>query len=62
MCFMYRYPIILRQFSVRHNSGGSGRYTGGCGVYRELEFTKVSGTMYLWYFIYAYTVLFVWWH
>lgn len=35
-----RYPIILRQFSVRKGSGGSGRYRGGDGVVRELEFRR----------------------
>lgn len=33
-----RYPIILRQFSIRHGSGGRGAYTGGNGVIREIEF------------------------
>lgn len=35
-----RYPVILRQFSIRENSGGIGKYNGGNGVIRELEFTK----------------------
>lgn len=33
-----RYPIILRQFSIRHGSGGKGLYNGGDGVVREIEF------------------------
>ena len=33
-----RYPIILRQFSIRHGSGGRGLYNGGNGVVREIEF------------------------
>jgi len=33
-----RYPIILRQFSLRKGSGGKGRWNGGNGVIRELEF------------------------
>ncbi|KAK5939524.1 hypothetical protein PMZ80_007902 [Knufia obscura] len=33
-----RYPIILRQFSLRKGSGGRGRYNGGDGVTREIEF------------------------
>ena len=36
-----RYPVILRQFSIRRGSGGKGRYHGGDGVVRELEFTRV---------------------
>ncbi|MCJ1306051.1 hypothetical protein MMC08_008869, partial [Hypocenomyce scalaris] len=33
-----RYPIVLRQFSIRHGSGGRGLYNGGNGVVREIEF------------------------
>ncbi|KAL4862332.1 hypothetical protein BDV12DRAFT_190493 [Aspergillus spectabilis] len=33
-----RYPVILRQFSIRQGSGGIGAYRGGDGVIRELEF------------------------
>lgn len=33
-----RYPIILRQFSIRKGSGGKGLYHGGDGVIREIEF------------------------
>ncbi|GLA67451.1 hypothetical protein AtubIFM54640_010770 [Aspergillus tubingensis] len=33
-----RYPVILRQFSIRKGSGGRGLYRGGDGVIRELEF------------------------
>jgi 5-oxoprolinase (ATP-hydrolysing) len=32
-----RYPVLLRQFSLRRGSGGSGRHKGGNGVIRELE-------------------------
>ncbi len=33
-----RYPIILRQFSIRDGSGGEGEYRGGDGAIREIEF------------------------
>ncbi|KAK6373429.1 hypothetical protein LTS17_008449 [Exophiala oligosperma] len=33
-----RYPIILRQFSLRKGSGGKGQFNGGDGVTREIEF------------------------
>ncbi|KAF2168598.1 hypothetical protein M409DRAFT_65506 [Zasmidium cellare ATCC 36951] len=33
-----RYPIVLRQFSIRKGSGGEGLYRGGDGVLREIEF------------------------
>ena len=35
-----RYPVILRQFGLRSNSGGDGQYRGGDGVIREIEFMK----------------------
>lgn len=35
-----RYPIRLRSFSIRPNSGGAGRYTGGNGLVREIEFLR----------------------
>lgn len=37
-----RYPIILRQFALRPNSGGMGLHRGGDGVIRQLEFRKVN--------------------
>jgi len=33
-----RYPVRVRELSVRHGSGGSGRTRGGDGLCRELEF------------------------
>lgn len=30
-----RYPIMLKQFSIRENSGGKGKFRGGDGVIRE---------------------------
>eukprot|EP00474_Spongospora_subterranea_P010032 CRZ10490.1 hypothetical protein [Spongospora subterranea] len=36
--FERRYPVILRSFSIRKGSGGNGRFTGGDGVIREIEF------------------------
>lgn len=38
--FERRYPVILRQFSVRRGSGGKGRYKGGDGAIREIEFRQ----------------------
>lgn len=41
-----RYPVILRQFSIRQRSGGVGRYRGGNGVIREMVFREaVSASM-----------------
>jgi 5-oxoprolinase (ATP-hydrolysing) len=33
-----RFPVLLREFSIRKNSGGQGRFNGGDGVVRALEF------------------------
>ncbi len=35
-----RYPILLREFSIRRGSGGAGRYRGGDGLVREVEFLE----------------------
>lgn len=36
--FERRYPVILREFSLRPNSGGRGQHPGGDGVIRDIEF------------------------
>lgn len=33
-----RYPIFLKKFSLRADSGGKGKFNGGDGVVRELLF------------------------
>ncbi|CAN5908175.1 hypothetical protein BH11VER1_BH11VER1_36360 [soil metagenome] len=35
-----RYPVRLREFSLRHDSGGKGTWNGSNGVVREFEFLK----------------------
>jgi 5-oxoprolinase (ATP-hydrolysing) len=35
-----RYPVRVREFSIRRGSGGRGRHSGGDGVVRSLEFLK----------------------
>ena len=41
-----RYPVRLRQFSVRRGSGGDGAHRGGNGAIREIEFLQpMSGAM-----------------
>ncbi|MDR4507593.1 MAG: hydantoinase B/oxoprolinase family protein [Candidatus Brocadiaceae bacterium] len=32
-----RFPVMLREFSLRKNSGGTGAYRGGNGLIREIE-------------------------
>ncbi|KAF2157670.1 hypothetical protein K461DRAFT_264541 [Myriangium duriaei CBS 260.36] len=36
--FERRYPVILREFSLREGSGGKGQHSGGNGVVRDVEF------------------------
>ncbi|KAH6697217.1 hydantoinase B/oxoprolinase [Plectosphaerella plurivora] len=36
--FERRYPVLLREFSLRKGSGGRGRHRGGDGVVRDIEF------------------------
>ena len=35
-----RYPLLLRQFAIRRGSGGSGKFRGGDGLVREVEFLE----------------------
>lgn len=36
--FERRYPVLLREFSLRAGSGGAGKHCGGDGVIRDIEF------------------------
>ncbi|CAJ2502848.1 Uu.00g102420.m01.CDS01 [Anthostomella pinea] len=36
--FERRYPVVLREFSIRRGSGGGGQHRGGDGVVRDIEF------------------------
>jgi 5-oxoprolinase (ATP-hydrolysing) len=38
--FESRYPVFLREFSIREESGGLGKYRGGDGVIRDIEFLE----------------------
>ncbi len=42
-----RYPVMLREFSIRKNSGGSGKFRGGDGLVREVEFLEPLNTAIL---------------
>ncbi|MCI5121686.1 MAG: 5-oxoprolinase, partial [Candidatus Electrothrix sp. AUS4] len=35
-----RYPVLVREFALRRGSGGTGKYQGGDGLVRELEFLE----------------------
>lgn len=36
--FEKRYPVLLREFSIREGSGGKGLHPGGDGIVRDIEF------------------------
>ena len=36
----WRFPVLLRRFEIRPQSGGAGRHRGGNGVIREIEFRE----------------------
>jgi 5-oxoprolinase (ATP-hydrolysing) len=36
----WRFPVLLRQFAIRRGSGGGGRWRGGDGAVRRIEFTE----------------------
>ena len=36
----FRYPVRLHRFAVREGSGGKGRWRGGDGIIREMEFLE----------------------
>ncbi|KAL1882915.1 hypothetical protein Daus18300_000553 [Diaporthe australafricana] len=38
--FEKRYPVILREFSIRTETGGAGFYRGGDGCVRDIELTR----------------------
>jgi 5-oxoprolinase (ATP-hydrolysing) len=35
-----RYPVMIHRFGLREGSGGKGKFNGGDGVVREIEFTE----------------------
>ncbi len=35
-----RYPVLLHEFSIRKGSGGVGKFNGGDGVVRDIEFLE----------------------
>ncbi|NJO16812.1 MAG: hypothetical protein HC877_14025 [Thioploca sp.] len=36
----WRFPVLLESFGIRHHSGGAGRYDGGDGVIRRIQFRE----------------------
>ena len=36
----WRFPVLLREFAIRQDSGGAGEYAGGNGIIRTIEFCE----------------------
>jgi N-methylhydantoinase B len=43
-----RYPVMIRDYGFRPDTGGPGRFRGGCGVYRDYHLEAAS-SLYLWF-------------
>ncbi|MCZ4271905.1 hydantoinase B/oxoprolinase family protein [Maritalea porphyrae] len=42
-----RYPVVLEDFHIRRSTGGSGQFTGGDGVHRQICFLKPMDVSFL---------------
>lgn len=42
--FEQRYPVLIRRYALREESGGAGQYRGGFGAVIETEFTQGEAT------------------
>ena len=40
--FEHQYPVRVRAYRIRRGSGGEGKYAGGDGIVRELEFLDTA--------------------
>ena len=43
----FRFPVLLRSFGIRTGSGGAGRWRGGDGVVRRVEFLEAMSASIL---------------
>ncbi|MEM9530367.1 MAG: hydantoinase B/oxoprolinase family protein [Pseudomonadota bacterium] len=46
--FERKYPLRIRRYNIREDSGGAGQYRGGNGTYREYE-VLADSVLYLWF-------------
>jgi N-methylhydantoinase B len=46
--FEVKYPALIRGYGFRPDTGGAGRFRGGCGVYRTFE-VEPEANLYLWF-------------
>ncbi len=46
--FESKYPALIRRYGLRTDTGGAGRFRGGCGIYRAMEL-QAPARLYLWF-------------
>jgi N-methylhydantoinase B len=46
--FEVKYPAMIRAYGFRPDTGGPGRFRGGCGLYRRFE-VEPEALLYLWF-------------
>jgi len=46
--FEVKYPALIRSYGFRPDTGGPGRFRGGCGLYRTFE-VEPESYLYLWF-------------
>jgi N-methylhydantoinase B len=46
--FEVKYPALIRGYGFRPDTGGPGRFRGGCGLYRRFE-VEPEAFLYLWF-------------
>ena len=46
--FETKYPAVIRGYGFRPDTGGPGRFRGGCGIYRSHE-VEPESRLYLWF-------------
>jgi N-methylhydantoinase B len=46
--FEVKYPAMIRRYGFRTDTGGPGRFRGGCGLYRTFE-VEPEARLYLWF-------------
>jgi N-methylhydantoinase B len=46
--FEVKYPAMIRAYGFRPDTGGPGRFRGGCGLYRRFE-VEPQALLYLWF-------------